>query len=1405
MTATCTATPAPVLTTGPTGDHGTAVRRFRLMACSLVLTALAFVQDPGRVVADTKLDLVLAPWSFLGRALHLWDPQGAFGQVQNQAYGYLFPMGPFFGIGHSAGLPAWVVQRLWWALLLVVAFTGLVSLARELGIGTDTSRLVAGFAYALSPRLLTTLGPISVEALPSTLAPWVLLALVVGSRRGSPVRAAALAALGVGLVGGVNAAATFAVLPLGVLWLVTRAPGRRRRTMLLWWPLLTLVATLWWLVPLLLLGAYSPPFLDFIETASVTTFPTTLFDAVRGTSDWVPYVDARWRAGNDLVTVPVLVLNGAVVMVLGLVGLARRDLPERRFLVLATLLGVALVDAGHLGPVQGWFAEPLHDLLDAALAPLRNVHKLDPVVRVPMVLGLAHLLAVAGTRTRELVAARGRREAVRWRRVPAGLLVLAIVAVAGAAGPALAGRLAAGGSFDDVPDYWRQTATWLGEHDDGTRALLLPGSSFGTYVWGDPVDEPLQGLATSPWAVRNAIPLAPPGNIRMLDAVEDRMVRGEGSAGLADYLRRAGVGWVVVRNDLVRSGDVADPVRVHQAVAETPGLRLVTTFGPVVGGPARLDDGTGDRVVVSQGWQDQRAAVEVYRVGGAETARVATGTTLVAGGPEDLLDLSDAGVLGSEPTQLAADVRDRMPGQRLVLTDGLRLRDRSFGRLHESASAVLTSTDEARAGVPATDYLDEGWSDWQTRARLLGARRLSASSSMSDADAFGAVRPDQAPYAAFDLDPRTEWVSGFGSGSAWLRLDLVAERSVDRVVVRAGRALGSGRQELRVRTATGVSDVVDVAAGERVLVPLPPGRTSWLRLEGASGVPGQRLAVAAVRVPGVRLARPLVLPRTPSAWGTPDVVAMSSTAGFRSACVRVDGDTRCAPGRGRLGEEARGLDRVVPMNESEVYEPRVWVRANAGRMTLERLQRGRLVRVEASSAAVAEPAGSALAAVDGNPATTWVADPADDAPALEVRWVRPTLVRSLQVRVDRDAAATPPTEATLVYPGGRQRVGLRDGRARVVPIRTGHLRIELTAHDVAHSLDFDGSGEELGIGVSELRLGGAGGLPSLVDAAVRSWGCGSGPDLLVGEQRVRTRVTASPRDLFARALVQAQPCDAPWVTLGTGENRVRLGAHGGFTGARVVLERPYAEAPSPGTSAPLTRESAVRAQVPLPPGAGGQLAVRENANPGWSGLLGGTSLTSARVDGWQQGWALPEPAAQSGDEVLTRFVPDAAYRVGLAAGAVLLALLALAVLLRRPRDPRGRAAEPAGEHPRLAASAPLAAATALPLVAGWWGALAATLVLGGAWVLSPGRRWSSWNGPALVRRWLPDASWWVGAPVVLAAVVYVVRPWGSPDGWAGDLGWPQLLVVASLAALAACLLPGQDQSRSRAAGSSTPR
>src|SRR5262245_7878779 len=109
--------------------RGSVKARMRSVAVCALLTALAFAQDPGMTTVDTKVDLAVNPVSWLERALHLWNPVLTFGQVQNQAYGYLWPMGPFFAAGELAGLPAWVTQRLWWALLMCVAYTGVVALA----------------------------------------------------------------------------------------------------------------------------------------------------------------------------------------------------------------------------------------------------------------------------------------------------------------------------------------------------------------------------------------------------------------------------------------------------------------------------------------------------------------------------------------------------------------------------------------------------------------------------------------------------------------------------------------------------------------------------------------------------------------------------------------------------------------------------------------------------------------------------------------------------------------------------------------------------------------------------------------------------------------------------------------------------------------------------------------------------------------------------------------------------------------------------------------------------------------------------------------------------------------------------------------------------------------------------
>ena len=94
-------------------------------------------------------------------------------------------------LGHALACPAWVVQRLWMALVLCVRSSASAR-ARRARRSVDLACIVAGFAFALSPRMLTTLGPISIEAWPSALAPWVLLP---AGRRGASRVAAPAAAL----------------------------------------------------------------------------------------------------------------------------------------------------------------------------------------------------------------------------------------------------------------------------------------------------------------------------------------------------------------------------------------------------------------------------------------------------------------------------------------------------------------------------------------------------------------------------------------------------------------------------------------------------------------------------------------------------------------------------------------------------------------------------------------------------------------------------------------------------------------------------------------------------------------------------------------------------------------------------------------------------------------------------------------------------------------------------------------------------------------------------------------------------------------------------------------------------------------------------------------------------------
>ncbi|MHA2789983.1 alpha-(1-_3)-arabinofuranosyltransferase domain-containing protein [Corynebacterium sp. S7] len=482
------------------------------------LTLLSFLQEPGRTAADTKLDLALDPAGFLGQATSAYTDTFTLGQIQNQAYGYLFPQGLFFLL--TEPLPDWVAQRAWWALLMGIAFSGTVILVRKMGISQAViPTVVPAVLYALSPRILTTLTAISSEAWPVALVPWTLIPLV---GKNVTWKNALIAVIPVALMGAVNATATLmACIPAGLLLL-----WRKQFKALAIWLAGCAAVSAWWIGPLLVLGRYSPPFTDYIESSYTTTYWLNLAEIFRGTTSWAPFVETERIAGNLLVTEPVFVLATMAVAALGFAGLASKSMPWRGYLVLILCVGVALMGMAH-GPFgQAWIS-----LLDDSLAPFRNLHKLDPLVRLPLVLGVAHILTQ-----------------VQWKRVP--VLVAVVLITVTATAPAWSLRLAPEGTWEEVPSYWYEAAAFVDKHAADTRTLVLPEASFARQDWGWTRDEPIQALTEVPFAVRDAIPLVDPEAIRGLDGAIASLGSNSDPEDASEALRAIGVGVVLVRHDL---------------------------------------------------------------------------------------------------------------------------------------------------------------------------------------------------------------------------------------------------------------------------------------------------------------------------------------------------------------------------------------------------------------------------------------------------------------------------------------------------------------------------------------------------------------------------------------------------------------------------------------------------------------------------------------------------------------------------------------------------------------------------------------------------------------------------------------------------------------------------------------
>jgi arabinofuranan 3-O-arabinosyltransferase len=520
------------------------------------------------------------------------------------------------------------------------------------------------------------------------------------------------------------------------------------------------------------------------------------------------------------------------------------------------------------------------------------------------------------------------------------------------------------------------------------------------------------------------------------------------------------------------------------------------------------------------------------------------------------------------------------------------------------------------------------------------------------------------------------------------------------------------------------------------------------------------VGIATLIIPGLTPTRTL---QVPTGTATPDLITFSALDGARSGCLTIAGRAAGDPTFAERGESDGVIDRTFSLPGDAAYQLRARVVASPGPQLNQLLDAGRSISAVASSVDSQDPRERPGAAVDGDPATSWVAASGDLRPSLRLRLAGGTELSTVRLSTDPGAPIARPTRVSIVAGGHRWNLPVPDdGLLRLPrPVRTDTVGIAvLTAQLRLNSSTIFGGQRLLPAGISEISVNGAVAPASSDDIR---FGCGVGLGMQVGERLLEMQASASRVQLLSGQPFDATPCSTAPLSLAQGSQHLRLAAAGPLSPTALILTRQGVSGPPPGADDAGTAEigswHATHRTVSVRTDAAALLVVHENANPGWQATLNGRRLQPVTVDGWQQGWRLP--AGVTGTVSLS-YLPQRGFGLGLIAGA-LAVLLLCALCFVRPGAVDTRAAVPERAWPERAYLAL---------------ALTGSLLLAGPVGLLVGA------GVAAGYRWLPRRPpyWAAAAPLLLAGIAEAARPSGSPHPLAGA-GWVQGLCVSAF-----CLL-----------------
>lgn len=752
--------------------------RVRALGYAL-LAGLAFLpplfSSSGRVAADTKQYLYLDPERLLERAPSMWDPNIGLGTVTHQNIGYLFPMGPYYWLMDRLGFPDWVAQRVWLGALLFFAATGVLYLARTLGL-RGPGAVIAALAYMLSPYSLHYAARISVILLPWAALGW-LLGLMIRALRANDWRHPAAFAIVVQIVGGVNATAlVFALLaPLlwvpYAVWVAREVDWRRAAIVLLRTSALTLAASLWWIAGLWAQGGYGINILRYTETVKAVAEAGLAPEVLRGLGYWFFYGGDKlgnWIEASVQYTqnLPLIVV-GYAIPVLALLAAAFVRWRHRVFFAFLMLIGVAIAVGVHPYDDPSPFGSVLKAFSEGSTAglALRSVGRAVPLVA----LSAAVLLGAGVTAL------------VRWldaRRLQSfGLVAVGVVGALLVVNlPALWNDTFYGKNLqrpEEIPTYWTDAIAAVDAQPHDTRVLELPGSDFASYRWGNTVDPITPGLMDRPYVARELIPYGSPESNDLLNALDERVQDGLiDPTALAPIARLMSVGDIVLRSDLaIDRYNLARPKELWRLLqsAEPAGIDAPQGYGKGLGPPLHYPLIDEQALALPAGTPDP-PPVAVFGVTDAPPIARAQGSAplIVAGSGDGLVDLAGIGVLNDDRLILysgsyAGDeraLREQLdqPGSVLVVTDSNRKRARRWSTVRDNVGYTERAGEE-----PLVDDFSDARLDLFPQADEDAFTVTEQRGAKVQATGYGnniSYTARDRPARAMDGDLRTAWTLG---------------------------------------------------------------------------------------------------------------------------------------------------------------------------------------------------------------------------------------------------------------------------------------------------------------------------------------------------------------------------------------------------------------------------------------------------------------------------------------------------------------------------------------------------------------------------------------------------------------------------------------------------------------------